>query len=240
MLARMNQIQHHYRGGKGRSFRDIVNLMPPHTRYVETHLGGGAVVRNKRPAASSIGIELDPRVVAKWREAPLEGLNVIQGDCHDILPTLGLRPGDLVYSDPPYPSTSRRHSRCYRHDYTERQHHELIDLLRASTAAVVISGYRCPLYDERLSDWHRTDYRATTRRGVVTECAWTNFQPGPPLHDYSYAGRDFREREALRRRRRNLVRSLERANDIALYAALADLADANPAAILATAQRIEA
>ena len=33
-----------YDGGKGACYRQLINLMPPHRRYVETHLGGGAVI----------------------------------------------------------------------------------------------------------------------------------------------------------------------------------------------------
>ncbi|KHE92566.1 MAG: hypothetical protein SCABRO_01681, partial [Candidatus Scalindua brodae] len=37
-----------YPGGKGGVFQKLINLMPPHDVYIETHLGGGAVIRNKR------------------------------------------------------------------------------------------------------------------------------------------------------------------------------------------------
>ena len=47
----------HYQGGKGGVFQKLINRMPPHEVYIETHLGGGAVMRNKRPAGSNIGIE---------------------------------------------------------------------------------------------------------------------------------------------------------------------------------------
>lgn len=228
-----------YRGGKGRSFREIVNLMPPHDRYVETHLGGGAVMRNKRPAAASIGIELDNATAAAWRNFAMEGLTVLQGDCHHILPTLALRRGDLVYADPPYMPHVRRRVRCYRHDYTEAQHLDLLELLLSLPCAVIVSGYRSELYDDLLSEWWRSDYQATTRHGCVVESAWTNFAPGPPLHDYSFVGSGYREREALRRRRDGLTRGFRSADPIAVHAALADLAETHPAAILATARRIE-
>lgn len=234
----MNGHEHHYRGGKGRSFREIVNLMPPHARYIETHLGGGAVLRKKRAADVTIGIELDEQVVGRWRDNPMDGVTVLHGDCMELLPRLEPGPEDLVYSDPPYPSASRRWPRCYRHDYTDLQHHALLDMLCSLPSRVIVSGYRNTLYDGRLADWHRTDYQATTRHGIVIESAWTNYEPGLPLHDYTYAGRDFREREMLRRRRQGITRSLQRADAISLHAALADLADIHPAAILATARRI--
>jgi hypothetical protein len=35
-------------------------MMPPHDTYIETHLGGGAVMRNKPPARNNIAIDIDP------------------------------------------------------------------------------------------------------------------------------------------------------------------------------------
>jgi len=59
-----------YPGGKGQTFQKSINLMPPHDVYIETHLGGGAVIRNKKPARRNIGLEIDPKVI----ETNLPGL----------------------------------------------------------------------------------------------------------------------------------------------------------------------
>ncbi len=48
-----------YPGGKGKCYQRLINLMPPHETYIESHLGGGAVLRNKRPAKANIGIDAD-------------------------------------------------------------------------------------------------------------------------------------------------------------------------------------
>ncbi len=40
--------------------------MPPHEVYMESHLGGGAIMRYKRKARRSIGIEIDPEVIGIW------------------------------------------------------------------------------------------------------------------------------------------------------------------------------
>ena len=49
-----------YDGGKGAMYHKIINRIPPHRVYIEPFLGGGAVMRKKRPAAVNIGLELDP------------------------------------------------------------------------------------------------------------------------------------------------------------------------------------
>lgn len=55
-----------YPGGKGGCWRHIVNALPPHHTYVEPFLGGGSVLRNKRPAQLNVGIDRDPEVVRTW------------------------------------------------------------------------------------------------------------------------------------------------------------------------------
>ncbi len=58
-----------YPGGKSGAgvYQTIINLMPPHRVYIEPFLGGGAIMRLKRPAAANIGLDLDPAVIAGWR-----------------------------------------------------------------------------------------------------------------------------------------------------------------------------
>lgn len=211
-----------YPGGKGKSFQHIINVMPPHDRYIETHLGSGAVIRRKRPATRNIGIEIDERVVERWRSTPVTGVEVLLGDAVTVLASLVPTASDLIYCDPPFMPDTRK-VRCYRYEYTAQDHTALLDVLVGTSARVVLSGYRSDLYDDRLGAWHRTDYRCRTRRGWATESLWTNFRPGPSLHDYSYVGGDFRERERLRRRIRALTARLARASEIERNAALAAL-----------------
>ena len=226
-------------GGKGQAFRQVINLMPPHTRYIEPFLGSGAVMRNKRPARTSIGIELDTATFDLWSDHTVPGLVVKQGDALRWLPRLGLGPGDLVYCDPPYVPSTRRRERYYRKELRHEDHVRLIELLLALRCSIVLSGYRNALYDEALRDWRRIDYRTMTHTGPVIESAWTNFEPGPLLHDYSYVGSNFREREGFRRRSSRLAQRLARTDALELHAALAIVAEDRPEAITATAERMK-
>lgn len=227
-----------YPGGKGGTYQHIINLMPPHSRYIETHLGAGAVIRRKRLARVSIGIDLDERVIARWRARGHPEVTIVQGDAVTVLPTLGVGQGDIVYSDPPFLPGSRRRDRIYRHDYKAADHERLIAVLRALPCGVVLSGYRSPLYDQLLRNWHRTDFPARTHAGTVVESAWTNFEPGDVLHDYSFVGDDFRQRERLRRRIRTLSKRLADAEPLERNAALAVLAELRPDAVAAAAGRL--
>src|ERR1700693_3175724 len=58
-----------YPGGKSGPgvYHRLINLMPPHSVYCEPFLGGGAVMKLKRPAAYNIGVDLDAGVIAGWQ-----------------------------------------------------------------------------------------------------------------------------------------------------------------------------
>ena len=62
-----------YPGGKDASgvHQNIINLIPPHDVYIETHLGGGYIMRKKRPAALNIGIDIDPEVIKVWARSDI-------------------------------------------------------------------------------------------------------------------------------------------------------------------------
>ena len=76
--------------------------------------------------------------------------------------------GTLLYVDPPYVRETRSGSGGYRHEYGDEQHCELVDVLSACKSAVVLSGYRCDMYDELLADWQRVDREVRGR----TESLW--------------------------------------------------------------------
>ena len=68
-----------YNGGKGNSYHKIINRIPPHRVYIEPFLGGGAVMRKKRPAKINIGLDLDLSVLraTAWsRPWPAGGLRL--------------------------------------------------------------------------------------------------------------------------------------------------------------------
>lgn len=227
-----------YPGGKGRSYQSVINLMPPHDTYIESHVGGGAVMRFKRPARRNLGCDADPIAIERLSPVAPPGTELVVDDATNFLSAFEYVGGELVYSDPPFWPAARRRERCYRHDYGRCDHERLVDVLLGLPCLVMLSGYRNPVYEERLSDWHRTDLVLPTHVGMVAESIWTNFLPGELLHDYSYVGDDFREREALKRRRSTNVKRLAAAHSLERNATLADLADAFPEQFLAAAERL--
>lgn len=92
------------------------------------------------------------------------------------------RADTLHYVDPPYPHSTRRQTNPYDLKYggyafemTDAQHRGLGSGLRDLRGMVVLSGYRCALYDRLFSDWRRveTETHADGAR-KRTECLWLN------------------------------------------------------------------
>ncbi|MHA7872164.1 MAG: DNA adenine methylase [Hyphococcus sp.] len=203
-----------YPGGKSGAgvYQAIINEMPPHDVYCEPFLGGGGVMLAKRPATRNIGIDLSGAAIARFSDAAEavpelagEALCLIEGDALEYLSSRRFLWRDLVYCDPPYVRRSRRSQRAlYDYEMTDADHRRLLRVLRGLPCMVMVSGYRCDLYDRALTQrdgWRRVDFQAMTRRGPATESLWCNFSEPSALHDYRYLGANFRERERIKRKR---------------------------------------
>ncbi|MFE0015961.1 DNA adenine methylase [Mesorhizobium sp. NPDC059054] len=220
-----------YAGGKGRLWQDIVSLMPPHEVYIETHLGGGSIMRNKRESALSIGIDIDHRVISKacgWNIKNLELYNI---DAFEFLSKYNFTGKELVYSDPPYLASTKKNRKYYRFEYSDEDHQRLLSLLLKLKCRVMISGYSSPLYERALDGWDVKELVNVTHGGLRRENIWANFPFSADLHDYTSIGGSFRERERIRRKTARWVNKLAQLPAVerrAVLAALIQSSDIEP------------
>ncbi|MDO8289233.1 MAG: DNA adenine methylase [Parvibaculum sp.] len=189
-----------YPGGKGKTYQHIINLMPPHRVYIESHLGGGAVMRNKKPVDVNIGIDADPNVIAAWPTREMPHVDLLVGTAERFLSQYDFRGDELVYSDPPYHPDTRRQQRVYSRDYSVDDHKKLIEVLTSLPCKVILSGYTNSLYNSLLDGWETRTFSSKTHVDVREETLWFNFAPPLVLHDSRYMGNDFRARQATKRR----------------------------------------
>ena len=202
----------HYPGGKGLQYQKIINLMPPHEVYIETHLGGGAVMRNKRPAGRNIGIEMDLKVIEKWSGMTGMEIELIHGDGIEYLEEYKFTGKELVYCDPPYlRETRKKYYPLYKYEYSKSDHIRLLEVIRRLPCMVMISGYESSLYNIKyLKDWNRYVFNATTHHGMAREWIWMNYDTPVQLHDYRYLGDNFRERDRIKRKSQRWVERLKK------------------------------
>lgn len=211
-----------YFGSKATSglCQPIIALMPPHDTYIESHLGGGAIMKRKAPALRNIGIDLNERALAKFQCAyPVE---LVQGCAHRYLADYDYRGRELVYCDPPYLHETRSSSRRYRFDYEEQDHLELLKLLKQLPCHVILSGYPSALYDEWLAGWESLELQVMNQAGVRTEKVWFNFTIDR-VHWASYTGKNHTDRQRIKRKAESWgrrYRELPRGERQAVLAAL--------------------
>ena len=154
------------------------------------------------------------------------GFHLFCADALALLPTLPITDSTLIYADPPYLMETRRDQRgYYQHEFdTVEQHCELITLLKRFDCMVMVSHYPCTLYEREFANWHmetiHTYDRANNKR---VECVWMNYDVPTQLHDYSFLGKDYRERERIKKKERRWVaklRNMPRLERQALLAAI--------------------
>lgn len=86
----------------------------------------------------------------------------------------------LHYVDPPYVFETRRlkNPYCkkgYRHEMTDDDHSELAATLQGLKGMVMLSGYRCDLYDSLYEGWERMERNALADGARPrVECLWFN------------------------------------------------------------------
>jgi site-specific DNA-adenine methylase len=198
----------------------IIAMIARHDTYIETHLGGGAIMRRKSPVLHNIAIDLDPKSLTAFDcDCPVEK---VHGSAHQFLSTYAYHGRELVYYDPPYLHHTRSSKRLYRFDYEEPDHIELLKLLKGLPCSVMLSGYPSSLYDELLPDWRTIELQVMNQSGVRTEKLWFNFIPDR-VQWPRYAGKNFTDRQRIKRKTENWgkrYQTLRRAERLAVLSSM--------------------
>lgn len=195
-----------YLGSKAASgvYQKIIAEMPPHDTYIETHLGGGAVMLRKPPAMCNIGIDVDGQTLEDFaHEHNRLYIDLVRADAVDYLNSYDFyRAGRvLIYADPPYLHETRTGNARYRYEYSVADHERLLSCLVSlpKNVSVILSGYPSQLYDERLTGWRSKEFQAMTRGGVRTEKIWMNYPEGR-AYTHTFAGKDYNDRHRIKRK----------------------------------------
>jgi DNA adenine methylase len=87
-------------------------------------------------------------------------------------------PDTLHYLDPPYVHSTRnmqRSNSAYACEFSDDDHREMADVVKALQGMVIISGYDCDLYKELFGDWCKTSREAFADGAAKRiECLWVN------------------------------------------------------------------
>ena len=218
-------------GGKNGAgvYQRIINHMPPHKTYIEGFCGSGAILRKKRPAARNIAIDASQTAIDLCQNLAGDRSDVeyLKGNTLQMLSSPILKcladERTLAYFDPPYVMGTRKGGKIYDHEMSDSDHIDLLIMIAELPCMIMISGYRNAFYDHGLKSWHRVDYMAQTRQGMVDEALWMNFEPPNYLHDYSYLRENYRERERIKRKKQrwqNKIANMNRLERLAIMEVL--------------------
>jgi len=133
-----------------------------------------------------------PRCTNAWNILPdtiaeagkrLKNVQIECGDGIHLIKKFDV-PGALIYIDPPYPHGTRKNY-LYKYEMENSDHMLLLEAVsRCENADIIISGYSCDVYDDRLSEWNKVTKNTRAEAGQSrTECLWMNFQPERGLLD---------------------------------------------------------
>lgn len=221
-----------YDGGKGGNgtYHTIINHIPPHDEFYSLFLGNCAITQNIKPAKLNVLNDIDPDVINAWLRLDLPENYIL--NCAPALDCLSMLAKNcdaaakrFIYLDPPYRFEARKNKNpLYRYEMSENDHIALLSQIVAmNDHNIMISHYPDPVYNEILHNWNFSDFESMTRKGKVTERLYFNYTLTDRLHDYCYIGQDFREREAMNRVKKNLLKKLNRLDPKLRNAVLSDI-----------------
>lgn len=155
-----------------RARRFVVRVQQAHAGKIATSTGwSNTCTAERRVSILSMWRQMPGRIIApavRLSDAEIEhrpALEVItRHSATDV----------LIYADPPYPLSTRA-TEMYIHEMTDADHAMLLDALDAHPGPVVLSGYHCKLYDDRLRHWETREKRVQAEKGNTrTEVLWLN------------------------------------------------------------------
>lgn len=194
-----------YFGGKGGAgvYQKIINEIPPHTTYIAGFAGKDAVFRKKIKARYNFLVDPDPEVIQWWQENYRSYDNqFINGSFFDFTnkaKSIFHYADTFLYLDPPYLHETRKSKRDrYNYEMTKDEHRKLLSIIKKLPCMIGISHYPCNMYDTELKDWRKITFTAQTRKGTATEAFYMNYDEPRELHDYSYLGDDYKDRERIK------------------------------------------
>lgn len=115
-----------------------------------------------------------PEVIFEAAER-LRGVQIENRPAAEVIAKFNF-PNVLVYADPPY-LLGTRFGKQYRHEMTDAEHRDLLDVLKDHKGPVLLSGYESGLYDGALSGWYRDEAEAVTQTSKKRkEVLWMNFE----------------------------------------------------------------
>lgn len=127
-----------------------------------------------------------PRTTKEWRNLPerlLEASERLRDAQIENLPAVEVikrydTKDVFIYADPPYLHGTRKNY-LYKHEMSNEQHMELLEVLCQHPGKVLLSGYDNDLYNNMLTGWNKVQKKTCAEGGRARiETLWMNYETG--------------------------------------------------------------
>ena len=217
-----------YFGGKGSSgvYQTIINTIRPHDLFVEPYGGNYTISRQLNNKALKWVNDLAEKTYSmypvehpgNWIFTNMDALKQMQLILCQLTPIFD-KFRKVIYLDPPYPLSSRKQqAEVYDIELTDQDHIALLNFVisQQKKADFIISTYPNEIYSAMLADWWKIEYDGCDRHGKTTEWLFLNYDPKAiiELHDISYYGCSYTERQRIKRSTKNTIDKIMRIDPI--------------------------
>lgn len=114
-------------------------------------------------------------IVIRIKDVEIENLNIL-----DFIKKYD-SPEWFLYLDPPYLHATRRATKAYDHEMSEKDHQDMLNLIVNCKCKILLSGYISPLYMKALKSWNFNSMSVANHSGQTkvkemrVECVWKNY-----------------------------------------------------------------
>ena len=221
-----------YNGGKAGNgtYQNIINHIPKCNVFIDAMVGNGGILFNLKLPGLTVINDIDSGVIEKYDIQHFENIIIENFDYRSIIAKYDCDRSYNIffYFDPPYLKSSRKSQKdLYRYEWNESQHIEFLSLTNTVKSNCMISHYPCELYDNYLKGWKTFDFQSTTRNGTATERIYMNYEKPTILQDFRYLGKDYIDRQRIKRKVQRFIKKLETLPDDERTAILTAVIDKN-------------
>jgi hypothetical protein len=185
----------------------IISSIPRCDRFIEGMAGSGIVSMTVKGAAGIVVNDIDPSAINKIRLPVGNKENLSYEDLIDKYDYAG--PKTVFFFDPPYLLESRSSKKMlYNFNWDKKDHQKFIAKALTVKSNCIILHYPCPLYDKAFKTWRKLCYRSMTHGGVRVKCLYMNFKQPALLLDHRFVGKDYTDRQRIKRKVESLINRL--------------------------------
>lgn len=183
-------------------YQFIINQIPPHETYYEMFLGSGAILRHKKQAVHTYGIDCNTGIINTWKKYTPDWITLFNSNALQVIPTIPKKLTNVfIYLDPPYYYPSRSSvNALYKNEFSNEDHEKLLKIIVKIKHNCMISTYENLLYSSYLSNWRKKEFKVSVHGHPKKEIIYMNYPEPTDLHDYQYLGKNSSDRQRISRK----------------------------------------